>query len=96
VAQGDIRLSINQRNLVSQPDGIFLGGGHGRGAHTVVVPEAELAVDESQINSINLPGTTIDELVRGLRSIRASSRDVIAILQGIKRAGALHAELIIQ
>jgi flagellar P-ring protein precursor FlgI len=96
VAQGDIRLSINQRNLVSQPDGIFLGGSHGRGAHTVVVPEAELAVDESQINSINLPGTTIDELVRGLRSIRASSRDVIAILQGIKRAGALHAELIIQ
>jgi flagellar basal body P-ring protein FlgI len=34
--------------------------------------------------------------VNGLHSIRASSRDVIAILQGIKRAGALHAELIIQ
>ena len=94
VAQGDIRLSINQQNIVSQPDGVYIGGN--RGVHTVVVPEAQLSVNESKINSINLPGTTIDELVRGLRSIRASSRDVIAILQGIKRAGALHAELIIQ
>jgi flagellar P-ring protein precursor FlgI len=60
------------------------------------VPEAELSVNEAQINSVNLQGATIEELVQGLRSIRASSRDVIAILQGIKRAGALHAELIIQ
>lgn len=97
VAQGDLRLTINQHNLVSQPEGIFLGGGRGgHGARTVVVPEAELSVNEAQVSSINLRGTTIDELVQGLRSIRASSRDVIAILQGIKRAGALHAELIIQ
>lgn len=101
VAEGDLRLTINQHYLVSQPDGVYLGGlGGGRGgrggAHTVVVPEAELSVNEAQINSVNLPGATIEELVQGLRSIRASSRDVIAILQGIKRAGALHAELIIQ
>jgi flagellar P-ring protein precursor FlgI len=94
VAQGDIRLAINQQNLISQPEGVFVGGNHG--ARTVVVPEAQLSVDEAQINSINLPGVTIEELVNGLHSIRASSRDVIAILQGIKRAGALHAELIIQ
>jgi flagellar P-ring protein precursor FlgI len=101
VAQGDLRLTINQHYLVSQPDGVYLGGlgggrGGGRGAHTAVVPEAELSVNEAQVNSVNLQGTTIEELVQGLRSIRASSRDVIAILQGIKRAGALHAELIIQ
>jgi flagellar P-ring protein precursor FlgI len=95
VAQGDLRVAITQRNVVSQPQGIVLGGG-GHGARTVVVPEADVSVDEAQISTINLPGTTIDELVKGLRSIRASSRDVIAILQGIKRAGALHAELIIQ
>ena len=104
VAEGDLRLTINQHYLVSQPDGVYLGGlGGGRGgrggggARTVVVPEAELSVNEAQINSVNLQGgATIEELVQGLRSIRASSRDVIAILQGIKRAGALHAELIIQ
>jgi flagellar P-ring protein precursor FlgI len=93
VAQGDIRVAINQRNLVSQPNGIFIGNNNAR---TVVVPEADISVDESQVRSVNLPGATIDELVKGLRSIRATSRDVIAILQGIKRAGALHAELIIQ
>jgi flagellar P-ring protein FlgI len=93
VAQGDIRVAINQRNLVSQPNGPLIGA---TGARTVVVPEAQLSVDESQVRSINLPGATIADLVQGLRSIRATSRDVIAILQGIKRAGALHAELIIQ
>jgi flagellar P-ring protein precursor FlgI len=105
VAEGDLRLTINQHYLVSQPDGVFLGGlsrgrggggGTGPDVRTVVVPEAELSVNEAQVNSVNLQGATIDELVQGLRSIRASSRDVIAILQGIKRAGALHAELIIQ
>jgi len=49
------------------------------------------------MQSVNLPqGASIAELVGALRGVRASSQDVIAILQGIKRAGALHAELIIQ
>ena len=41
-------------------------------------------------------GATIDELVDRVARHQVSSRDVIAILQGIKRAGALHAELVIQ
>jgi flagellar P-ring protein FlgI len=54
-------------------------------------------VNESELHAVNLSqGATIGELVSALRAIRASTRDVIAILQGIKRAGALHAELIIQ
>jgi len=97
VAEGDLRLTIDQHYVVSQPDGVYFGGrSGGGGAHTVVVPEAQLSVNEAQVSTVNLPGATIDDLVQGLRSIRASSRDVIAILQGIKRAGALHAELIIQ
>ncbi|HWW20760.1 MAG TPA: flagellar basal body P-ring protein FlgI, partial [Steroidobacteraceae bacterium] len=94
VAQGDIRVAINQQYLVSQPYGPVIGANSRVG--TVVAPEAQISVDESQVRSVTLPGATIEELVKGLHSIRASSRDVIAILQGIKRAGALHAELIIQ
>jgi flagellar P-ring protein precursor FlgI len=94
VAQGDIRVAITQRYLVSQPQGVFLAGNSG--VHTAVVPEADINVNESDVRTVQLPGASIDELVRALRAIRASSRDVIAILQGIKRAGALHAELIIQ
>lgn len=94
ITQGDIRVSINQHYLVSQPEGVYYPS---RQIRTAVVPETEMDVSESEVQSVELPqGATIAELVTALRGIRASSRDVIAILQGIKRAGALHAELIIQ
>jgi flagellar P-ring protein FlgI len=96
ITQGDIRVSIDQRFTVSQPDGEVLIR-PSRSIRTVVVPETSMDVAESAMQSVNLPqGASIAELVEALRGIRASSQDVIAILQGIKRAGALHAELIIQ
>jgi len=94
VAQGDIEVAITQRNYVSQPDGAYFGPS--AGISTVVVPEAQISTQESKVRTLSMQGATIDQLIQGLRSIHASSRDVIAILQGIKRAGALHAELIIQ
>jgi flagellar P-ring protein FlgI len=95
VTQGDIRVAITQRFLVSQPYGFLVEPS--RNIRTAVVPESEVAVREPEVQTVSLPqGATIGDLVNALKSIRASSRDVIAILQGIKRAGALHAELVIQ
>lgn len=95
ITQGDIKVSIDQRYRISQPEGIF--GRTGDGVRTAIVPESEIAVSESDLVAVNLPqGATIADLVSALQKIKASSRDVIAILQGIKRAGALHAELVIQ
>lgn len=95
VTQGDIRVSIDQRFLVSQPQGFFVRPSPS--ISTAIVPETSMEVSESDLKAVNLPqGATIGDLVAALKEIRASSRDVIAILQGIKRAGALHAELIIQ
>jgi flagellar P-ring protein FlgI len=95
VTQGDIRVAIDQRFVVSQPDGVLYFPG--RDIRTTVVPETTMDVTESDTVAVNLPrGATISDLVAALKNIRASSRDVIAILQGIKRAGALHAELVIQ
>lgn len=95
VTQGDIRVAIDQRFVVSQPDGVLYFPG--RDIRTTVVPDTTMDVTESDTVAVNLPrGATIADLVAALKGIRASSRDVIAILQGIKRAGALHAELIIQ
>lgn len=95
VTQGDIKVAITQRFLVSQPEALVLESRSG--ARTAIVPESTVDVEEAQVQAVSLPqGATIEELVTALRSIRASTRDVIAILQGIKRAGALHAELIIQ
>lgn len=93
--QGDLRISIAQRLLVSQPDGIVLGAAPG--VRTAVVPETRLRVRESSIDSVQLPrGANISELVDALKAIKASPGEVISVLQGIKRAGALHAELIVQ
>lgn len=95
VTHGDIRVAIDQRYLVSQPEGYLVRPGDG--VRTAIVPETTMDVLEQQLKAINLPqGATIEDLVTALKGIKASSRDVIAILQGVKRAGALHAELIIQ
>lgn len=95
ITHGDIRVAIDQRYLVSQPEGYLVRPGSG--IRTAVVPETTMDVTESQLKSVDLPqGATIEDLVGALRGVKASSRDVIAILQGVKRAGALHAELIIQ
>lgn len=94
ISQGDIRVSIDQRHLISQPEGLI---DPSRSIRTAVVEESIVDAQEAEVKSVSLPqGATIEDLVTALRSIRASSRDVISVLQGIKRAGALHAELIIQ
>jgi len=95
VTQGDLKVSITERLAVSQPGGIFFGGSDG--VRTVAAPEATVRVHEDEAQAVSLrSGATIAELVEALRAIKVSSRDVISILQGIKRAGALHAELVIQ
>ena len=95
ISQGDIRVSIDTRYSVSQPEGYLQFPSPS--IRTVVVPESQISVDEPDIKSVNLPqGATIADLVAALQRIKATSRDVIAVLQGIKRAGALHAELVIQ
>ncbi len=96
ITQGDIKVSITQDYLVSQPNGVYLGG-VAPGIHTAVVPQTRVKVQEPETQAVSLPqGATITDLVNALRAVRATSREVIAVLQGIKRAGALHAELIVQ
>jgi flagellar P-ring protein precursor FlgI len=95
VTHGDLRVSIKERFAISQPEGVFLDDS--QGVRTVVVPEATVRVNEDEAKAVSLDnGATISDLVSALRAIKVTSRDVIAILQGIKRAGALHAELVIQ
>jgi flagellar P-ring protein FlgI len=95
VTHGDLKVSIKERFAISQPQGLILDDSNG--VRTVAVPEATVRVSEDAAQAVSLPtGATIAELVEALRAIKVTSRDVIAILQGIKRAGALHAELVIQ
>jgi flagellar P-ring protein precursor FlgI len=94
VAQGDLQVSIEQRFAVSQPEGLVRPGA---GIQSIVVPEATVTAEEATAESVRLAeGATIDNLVQALKGIKVSARDIIAILQAIKRSGALHAELIVQ
>jgi flagellar P-ring protein FlgI len=98
ISHGDIRLTISTSFQASQPRGVNVAiGGIVSGGRTLLVPNTEIEVQETVATAIELPvGTSISELVGSLRQVKTSTRDVITILQGIKRAGALHAQLIIQ
>lgn len=95
ISHGDLKVSISTENLVSQPS--FVATRDNTGIRTEVVPNTRIEVRESDSGGmVTNGGNTVAELVRALSKIKTSTRDIIAILQGIKTAGALHAELIIQ
>lgn len=67
------------------------------GGHTVVVPEDSVRVDEQETQLMTIGGeATLSDLVEALNVLGVSPRDLIAIIQALKQAGALQAELIIQ
>ena len=64
------------------------------GGATVVTPESSVSVKEEGGSLIIVPsGVNLGEIIRALNAIGATPRDLIAILQSIKAAGALQAEL---
>ena len=67
----------------------------GGGAQTVVVPRTEIQIDEQNNRRLALmrPGVTLQELVDGMNALGIGPRDLISILQAIKAAGALQADI---
>ncbi len=89
VTHGGMTVTIAESLNVSQ--GNPLGGGD-----TVVTPESTIGVEEDNRRMFLFnPGTTLDELVRAVNLVGAAPSDVLAILEALKVAGALHGELII-
>ncbi|MBZ5575921.1 MAG: flagellar basal body P-ring protein FlgI [Acidobacteriia bacterium] len=87
ILHGNLSVEIQTRLEVSQPAPLAQGT-------TQVVPQTDVAAKEEKARSLVLKdGATVEELVRGLAAIGSTPRDVIAILQSLRRAGALNAEL---
>ncbi|MBN2333733.1 MAG: flagellar basal body P-ring protein FlgI [Deltaproteobacteria bacterium] len=87
IAHGDLSVQIAPTPQVSQPEP-FSGG------QTVVTAATEITVTEEDTRLMVLPKTVqIDELVRALNAVGVTPRDLMSILQAIKAAGALHADL---
>jgi flagellar P-ring protein precursor FlgI len=91
ISQGGVTVRIGTEYEVSQPSPLAKTG------DTTVIPTTTVDVKEKKAESIILPdGATVDEVVRGLRTLGVSARDVISILQAIKTAGAMNADLEMQ
>ncbi|HVG39417.1 MAG TPA: flagellar basal body P-ring protein FlgI [Pyrinomonadaceae bacterium] len=91
ISQGGITVRIGTEYDVSQPSVLSKTG------ETVTVPRTTVEVEERKPESVVLPdGASVDEVVRGLRAVGVSARDIISILQAIKAAGALAADLEMQ
>jgi flagellar P-ring protein precursor FlgI len=87
VAQGNLTVTISEQPQVSQPEPFSDGT-------TVVVPNTAVTVQEDakQLTVVN-QGITLQQLVDGLNALGISPLDLIGILQAIKAAGALQAEI---
>ncbi|WP_424812748.1 flagellar basal body P-ring protein FlgI [Roseococcus sp. YIM B11640] len=88
IAQGNLTIRITETPQVSQPNA-FAGG------TTTTVPRTQIEVDDQSERRMGVlqGGVTLDQLVRGLNSLGVGPRDLITILQSVKAAGALQAEL---
>lgn len=94
VTHGELRVEIDTDYLVSQP---LLVSRAGNGVRTAVVPDTTIKVQEVSAPTVSMPaGATVSELAVALNKVKMTPRDIISILQSIQRAGALHADLVVQ
>ena len=89
VSHGSLSVTISERTDVSQPNP--LGGGD-----TVAVARSEISVEAPPARMFKFDaGVSLDELVQAVNRVGAAPGDLVAILEALKQAGALRAELIV-
>jgi flagellar P-ring protein FlgI len=89
VAHGSLSVTITERTDVSQPNPLSQG-------ETVVAPRSEIKVEQPEARMFVFhAGVNLDEIVRAVNQVGAAPGDLVAILEALKEAGALRAELIV-
>lgn len=89
VSHGSLTVTISENLQVSQPNALS-------GGQTVVTPQSNIKVEEGKNHMFVFnPGVTLDEIVKAVNNVGAAPSDLVAILEALKSAGALHAELIV-
>lgn len=90
VAQGGLTVSVAESPVASQPEPFSQG-------QTAVLPRTSVAVDDGNGRSLGfVEGASLRQLVSGLNALGVSPRDLITILQAVKSAGALQADIEVQ
>lgn len=89
VTHGSLSVTIRENPQVSQPNSFGAGD-------TAVVPDSEIEISQGDGRMFKLDGgTTLDSIVRAVNSVGAAPGDLVAILEALKQAGALRAELVV-
>ena len=87
IAHGNLSVSISSTPVISQPNALSNG-------QTVVAEKANIEIKQTEGKLIQLPASAqLADVVKALNALGATPQDLLAILQAIKSAGALHAEL---
>jgi flagellar P-ring protein precursor FlgI len=87
ILHGGLSINVISQSQISQPAPMTAGT-------TQVVQQTSVQAQDKPVNRIDLKeGATVEDLVRDLQRIGAGARDVISILQAMKEAGALEADL---
>ncbi len=87
ISQGGLTVSVRESAAVSQPEPFSIG-------ETVIVPQTGIDLQRRESGFAVVDGqVSLRELVDGLNAIGVGAREIISILQAIKAAGALHADL---
>jgi flagellar P-ring protein precursor FlgI len=89
IAQGNLTIKVTETPVVSQPTPFSKGG------TTEVVPRTNIQIDDGHGNKMAVlhEGVSLQKLVDGLNALGVGPRDIISILQAIKAAGALQADI---
>jgi flagellar P-ring protein precursor FlgI len=89
ITHGSLTVTITAKPIISQP-GPLSGG------TTAVVPAADIAVNEAEARAFLFDaGTSLEDIVRAINEVGASPSDLMAVLEALKQAGALKANLVI-
>ncbi|GHC64564.1 flagellar basal body P-ring protein FlgI [Limoniibacter endophyticus] len=89
VSHGALTVRINEMPRAVQPEAFSFG-------ETVIEPSTDIQVDQDDANMAIIEGPNLNELVDGLNRLGVKPDGIISILQGIKTAGALQADLVVQ
>jgi len=90
VAQGNLTVRITETPIASQP------GPFSKTGDTAILPRTDVGATEQSGHIAIVKGTSLEVLVDGLNKIGLKPTDIVAVLQAIKAAGALQAELVVQ
>lgn len=94
ISQGDVKVTVTSDSYASQPSFI---SGFASDIQSLVVTNTQLNVERASNDVVaSFPNTTVADLVRGLSAARVDTRRMISVLQAIRSAGALHAEIVVQ